>query len=93
MPRSSHWSAYYSMHPKRRTFMVAARVKDLDYYTHTNKELQSDLLWWHTFLSSGNGVSFLQLASPGFAADVVIQTDAVSGSWGCSLGYAIAKSK
>ena len=49
-------------------------------WTILNKEFQSDLHWWNTFLGHWNSVSFFQ---PKVAPDIVIQTDA-SGSWGCA---------
>ena len=61
-------------------YAVAAKVQELDYFTHLNKEFQSDLHWWNTFLGHWNGVSFFQ---PKVTPDVVIQMDA-SGSWGCA---------
>ena len=72
------------VHPGRtfvsRMYAVAAKVQELDYFTRLNKEFQSDLHWWHTFLDLWNGVSFLQ---PKGMPDTVVQTDA-SGSWGCA---------
>ncbi len=64
-----------------RMYSVAAKVRELDYYTRLNQGFRSDLLWWHTFLQSWNGASFLQLAGS-LAPGACIQTDA-SGSWGC----------
>ena len=61
-------------------YAVAAKVQELDYFTRLNKEFQSDLHWWNTFLGLWNGVSFFQ---PKVTPDIVIQTDA-SGSWGCA---------
>lgn len=47
----------------RRMYSVAAKVQEMDYYTRLNKEFRSDILhWWHTFVTSWNGTSFLQLA-------------------------------
>ncbi len=65
----------------RRMYSVAARVRELDYYTRLNKGFRSDLHWWHIFLQSWNGTSFLQLTGA-FTPEICIQTDA-SGSWGC----------
>ena len=47
----------------RRMYSVAARVPELDYYTHLNKDFRSDLSWWEVFLNSWNGVSFLKLTA------------------------------
>ena len=68
-----------------RTFLshmyaMAAVVRELDYFTRLNKEFQSDLHWWNTFLGLWNGVSFFPLSE---TPDSIIQTDA-SGSWGCA---------
>lgn len=65
----------------RRMYSVAARVRELDYYTRLNAGFRSDLHWWHTFLQDWNGASFLQLTNSACPA-ITIQTDA-SGSWGC----------
>ena len=70
----------------RRMFMTVAKVKELDHFTRLNKEFRSDLLWWHTFLLSWNGISFIQVVSAGEGADLVIQTDH-SGSWGCAAFF------
>jgi hypothetical protein len=56
---------------------TAAKVQELDYFTHLNKEFQSDLYWWHTFLGLWNGVSFLQ---PKNTPDVATQTLLVLGA-------------
>ena len=40
-----------------RLYAVAAKVQELDYFTCLNKEFQSDLHWWNTFLGHWNGVS------------------------------------
>ncbi len=73
------------VHPGRtfvsRMYSVAARVRELDYYTRLNRGFRSDLHWWHIFLHDWNGASFLQLTGS-FTSDAYIQTDA-SGSWGC----------
>ena len=37
---------------------MAAKVKELDFYTKLSKEFQSDLIWWHTFFNSWNGQSY-----------------------------------
>ena len=61
-------------------YATAARVRELDYYTCLNKEFRSDLHWWHTFLTSWNGLSLFR--STVVAPKFHIHTDA-SGSWGC----------
>ena len=42
--------------------------------------------WWHTFINSWNGVSFLRLSHLQTTFDYHIQTDA-SGSWGCGAFF------
>ena len=63
--------------------MFVSRMQQRYYFTRLNKEFQSDLHWWNTFLGQWNGVSFFQSkVTPG----IVIQTDA-SGSWGYTAFY------
>ena len=68
-----------------RMYSTAARVKQLHHFTRLNQVFCSDLLWWHTFINSWNGLSFLHLAQHQPNFNYQIQTDA-SGSWGCG-GY------
>ena len=63
-----------------RMYATAARVRELDYYTRLNKEFHSDLHWWHTFLTSWNGLSLFR--STIMAPKFHILTNAF-GSWGC----------
>jgi hypothetical protein len=70
----------------RRMYNVAAKVQEMDYYTRLNKEFRSDLYWWHTFVTSWNGTSFLQIALGDPTPQVIIQTDA-SGTWGCGAFF------
>ena len=64
-----------------RMYATAAKVKQLHFFTRLNKEFQSDVAWWHTFIHCWNGLSILHnFQSPSHT--VTIQTDA-SGSWGC----------
>ena len=72
-------SASFSQKFVSRIYAVAAKVQELDYFTRLNKEFQSELHCWNTFLGHWNGVSFFQ---PKVMPDIVIQTDA-SGSWVC----------
>lgn len=65
-----------------RMYKVAAKVKELSYYTRLNAEFKSDLFWWYYFLEHWNGLSLLRSTSGGQPADLCIQTDA-SGTWGC----------
>ena len=71
----------------RRTFMTrmystATGLRELHYFTHLTKEFCSDMYWWHIFINSWNGLSFLHLSNPQCTFDWVVQTDA-SGSLGC----------
>lgn len=70
----------------RRMYSVAARVREMDFYTRLNKDFRSDLHWWDTFLNAWNGVSLLRVASKNPTPQAVIQTDA-SGSWGCGAYF------
>ena len=64
-----------------RMYATAAKVKQLHFFTRLNKEFQSDVAWWHTFIHCWNGLSILHnFQAPSHT--VTIQTDA-SGSWGC----------
>ena len=45
-----------------RMYSVAAKVQEMDHYTRLNKEFRSDLYWWHTFITSWNGISFVKVA-------------------------------
>ena len=69
-----------------RMYATAAKVKELHYSTWLNKEFRSDLLWWHTFMASWNGLSLMRIESWSSPADHCIQTDA-SGSWGCGAFF------
>ena len=59
-----------------RMYSVAAKVKDLDFYTRLNKDFLSDLYWWYTFITKWNCTSFI---SPLSTPQATIQTDV----WGC----------
>ena len=65
-----------------RMYNIAAKVWEMDHYTRLSKDFCSDLYWWHTFVTSWNGISFLQVAHGASTPQVTIQTDA-SGTWGC----------
>ena len=69
-----------------RMYSAAARVKELHYFTRLNMEFRSDLHWWHTFITSWNGLSFLRVPDLQPSFDGQVQTDA-SGSWGCGAFY------
>ena len=70
-----------------RMYSVAAKVKELDYFTRLNRCFRSDLYWWHFFLSDWNGISFLQLATSGVRPDLFIQTDGAIVTFETSGGY------
>ena len=63
-------------------YCKAARVKKLHYSTKLNKGFCSHLHWWHTFISTWNGHSFLHLINQQAVVDCCIYTNS-SGSWGC----------
>lgn len=65
-----------------RIYATAAKIKELDNFTRLSKDFHSDLYWWHTFLMSWNGHSFLKWHSQTMLPEAVIVTDA-SVSWGC----------
>ena len=69
-----------------RMYWTAARVRELHFYVRLNQDFRSDLHWWHTFLGSWNGLSFLRYVGPGCPPDHSIQTDA-SGTWGCGAFF------
>ena len=63
-------------------YAAAAKVKRLYFFTRLNRELCSDLMWWHTFVQVWNGLSIVR--HPYFVSLPAssILTDA-SGTWGC----------
>ena len=65
-----------------RMYSLASKLKELHFYTRLNASFQSDLCWWHSFLSSWNGFSLLRWSNSDSSFDISIQTDA-SCSWGC----------
>ena len=69
-----------------RRYNTAAKIKELHYYTTLTKAFKSDLCWWHFFVNSWNGVSFLECYCPQTSFDCQVVTDA-SGSWGCGAQY------
>ena len=70
----------------RRMYNIAAKVQEMDYYTRLNKEFRSDLYWWHTFVTSWNGTSFLQIALGDPTPQVIILIDAL-GTGGCGAFF------
>ena len=65
-----------------RMYSSAAKLRELHYYTKLTKGFRSDLHWWHVFVNSWNGISFLESIHSRTVADYYIATVA-SGSWGC----------
>ena len=65
-----------------RMYSEAARLCHLSFFTRLSKDFRSDLRWWHLFVHTWNGVSFLECSPTPRPPDVFIETDA-SGSWGC----------
>ena len=56
-------------------------AKHPDHWVRLNAGFRSDLLWWHLFLDTWNGVSILwDIHSSAPSVEVV--SDA-SGTWGC----------
>ena len=66
-----------------RMYSTAAKLRKMHFITRLNVAFRSDLLWWHTFLQSWNGLNIL--CHPAFPAnpDFLANTDA-SGTWGCA---------
>ena len=71
-----------------RMYVTAAKLQKMHFLTRLNKVFRSDLMWWHTFLQSWNGLSMLRHPALRTASesDLSIQTDA-SGSWGCGAVF------
>ena len=69
-----------------RTFLhslidASTTVKHLDHHVTLRAKAKADIVWWHLFLQSWNGISILPEADPSH----FVYSDA-SGSWGCG-GY------
>jgi len=62
-----------------RMYATAARAKLLSHRTRLTPEFKSDLRWWHLFVTSWNGVSFLHFLQEA-TFDYCLWTDA-SGIW------------
>lgn len=54
------------------------------YLIRLNRAFRSDLMWWHTFAMSWNGISFLP--PPSSLPRLQMASDA-SGSWGCGAWH------
>lgn len=59
-----------------RTYATAAKVKELEYFTRLNMEFHSDLLWWHTFLTTWNGHSLFRWHTLQHSITITFQTNA-----------------
>ena len=68
-----------------RMYNTAARIKKLHYYTTLTKAFKSGLRWWHFFIKSWNGVSFLECYYPWTSFDCQITTDASGSSCGAQF--------
>ena len=62
-----------------RLYATAAKIKEMHFYTRLSAEFRSDLMWWHAFVQTWNGLSILNHAA---YAESAIYTNA-SGNWGC----------
>ena len=65
----------------RRMIDLLCCFRKRDHTIRINQEFRLDLDWWHTFLSSWNGVSFLLFPGLEPSPDVEVMLDA-SGSLG-----------
>ena len=77
---------YYGRAFVSRMYATAAKVKELDYFTRLNMDFRSDLLWWHTFITTWNGHSLLRWHTLQHPITTAIQTDA-SGALGCGAVF------
>jgi len=66
-------------------YKAAAKLKKFHHKTRLTKGFQSDLQWWHIFVTNWNGVSFIT-GTPVQEPVCCIQTDA-SGHWGCGVRF------
>ena len=62
-----------------RMYSTAAKIKNMWHFSRLNRNFQSDLHWWNTFINSWNGVSFLRPANSTFQNHIFTNA---SGSWG-----------
>ena len=65
-----------------RMYSTAAKLHEMHFIARLNTSFRSDLLWWHTFLQSWNGLGILRHPTVSYL-DFCAQTDA-SGAWGCA---------
>ena len=82
-----------------RMYMVAAKVKQLSYYTRLNKDFKSDLIWWHYFLECWNGLSLMCLAKESYTYKPLHPDGCIGviGLWSCLgqpvVSMAVARQK
>ena len=62
----------------RRLIDLMKIAKQPGFKLRLNLSARSDILWWHTFLESWNGISIIPIHQP----QIQLTSDA-SGSWGC----------
>ena len=63
----------------RHLISLSKIPKHLNYMVRLNNAACSDIKWWHTFISTWNGLAFLPFSQP----QVTLTSDAL-GTWGCS---------
>ena len=64
----------------RHLITLSKSVKHLHYMVRLSLAARSDILWWHTFMSTCNGLAFMPWWYPIWLASL---TSDASGSWGC----------
>ena len=69
-----------------RMYSLAAKLRELTFFTRLTKEFRSDLYWWHLFIHSWNGLSLFHQLGEAKLPRHCIQTDA-SGAWGCGAVF------
>ena len=70
----------------RRMIDLSKSGSKLTHHVRINHQARSDILWWHVFLETWNGVSLLSMAGRR-EPDISFASDA-SGSWGCGAYWA-----
>ena len=69
----------------RRMLDLLSGMKSNHCHIRLSAAFRSDLMWWHVFLSSWNGISMVQSQTQ-MQPDVVVHSDA-SGSFGCAAWW------
>ena len=64
----------------RRMIELLSVTKHPDHFIRLNADFHADLLWWHLFTESWNGISFIPVA---LGVDSIRVISDASGSWGC----------